>query len=147
MQKTAIPTKHKKGARVQYTEKGVTKYGVVIKGGSKRITVILDGGVNEVRGHPSLFEASTQPLPVDAIKTAMDYYKITGYKEFRAMIHKGYPFVGKVVTPTGAKIGFEYDGNGGPVNFDWRSEKVWDQFKADIEAWHEAMGSRYKGSK
>jgi hypothetical protein len=53
--------KYRKGDRVEFTEKGVKKYGVVLKGGSKKIEVIVDGAEFIVKGSPKAFRPLRRP--------------------------------------------------------------------------------------
>jgi len=70
--------KLKKGNRVEFTMKGKIEYGVVTKGGAKKIKVTLDGGEHEVSGHASLFRLSDHPLAKDLVPSPMDKYSIAG---------------------------------------------------------------------
>lgn len=120
----------KKGDRVECTIKGVLKYGVVVKGG-KVITVILDGGVYEVKGQASAFSLSDHPLLKDD-PSIMDKYSVHGYKEiaghgdsptFQAKIYKdGKPF-----------LNVSNDGWGG--NNDYGYGAGVEEFYNDAKAW------------
>lgn len=76
----ALPTSFKKGDRVEFDDNGVTKIGVVAKGGSGRIMVIYDGGSMQIRGGAQLFRHTDAPLPKDE-PSAVDGYSLRGYKE------------------------------------------------------------------
>jgi len=108
--------KRKKGDRVEWQSKGETKYGVVAKGGSRRIRVVLDGGDYAVSGPAGAFRLSDQPLPNADEPNPMSRYTITGRKDidghgdsatFVAVIR----FCGKAV------ISVMNDGWGGPNDY------------------------------
>jgi hypothetical protein len=139
--------KFKKGNRVEYTEKGETKYGVVSRGGSGTITVILDGGEYQVKGHASLFQLSSHPLATDTEASPMDQYAVTGYREFRSFDGGGF---NAFITKNKKKILEAYDaGEGGETQFMaiQKGSHVWEspeskQFHEDAKAWAIQFGDR-----
>lgn len=139
--------KLRKGDRVEYTTKGETKYGVVLKGGSGTITVVLDGGECQAQGHASSFRKSNHPLPVDTEPSPMDDYAVTGYKEFASPDGGGF---NAFVTYKGKKILSVHDaGQGGEVEYHgvgkdgayWNSPEE-KKFKEDAKAWAIQFGNR-----
>lgn len=125
----------KKGDRVEYTQKGEPKYGVVLRGGAKKIAVVLDGGQLQVSGHPDCFKLSDKPLVVDTVKTPMDKYSVVGYREIRG--HDDSQAFEAFIAKDGKKILSAFDsGHGGEVEY----QKLWggnveEQFHEDAKAW------------
>lgn len=73
---------HKKGARVEWTDRGTMHYGTVVKGGA-RVAVVEDGDLkHEVRGPATAFNPSTKALPQDD-PSSMDRYTVKNYRELR----------------------------------------------------------------
>lgn len=137
----------KKGDRVEYTEKGETKYGVVSKGGAKSISIVLDGGQYQVKGHPSLFQPSSHPLPRDTEPSPMDGYAVTSFKEFASPDGGGF---NAFITYRGKKILSAHDGGyGGEVEFHsvkkdghyWNSPEQ-TKFHEDAQAWAIQFGDK-----
>ena len=131
--------KLRKGDRVEFTDKGVTKYGVVSKGGSKKVEVTLDGAEYCVRGSAGAFRKSDYPLPVDTEPSPMDNYAVTGYKEFKSFDGGGF---NAYITYKGKKILEAFDeGNGGEVNIHgiggtpYARSPEEEKFYADAKAW------------
>ena len=131
--------KFKKGDRVEFPQKGVTKYGVVSKGGAKKITVVLDGAEFEVKGHPNAFQPSNHPLPKDLVDSPMDKYSVVGYK--KQVGHDDSECFVAYVTKNGKKILRAYDsGHGGGVEYhgvngQYRNSEDEKQYYADAKAW------------
>ena len=125
----------KKGDRVEYTQKGETKYGVVLKGGAKKITVVLDGGQLQVSGHPDCFKLSDKPLAVDTVKTPMDKYSVVGYREVRG--HDDSQAFEAFIAKDGKKILSAFDsGHGGGVEYHRvNGSEDEEQFYSDVKAW------------
>lgn len=71
--------KAKKGDRVTFSMKDGQHFGVVAKGGKGNITVILDGGKEQIKTHARYFQISDHPLPKDK-PNLMDKYSIKGLK-------------------------------------------------------------------
>jgi len=59
---------------------GIIKHGTVSKGGSRRVTVILDGGEYKVTASSICFSPSTKAFPKD-VPNSMDDYAVIRYKE------------------------------------------------------------------
>ena len=59
-------TNFQKGDRVCYRNQGDLLHGIVYKGGTKKIKVILDDG-RCISGHPVAFYYSNEPLPKSKI--------------------------------------------------------------------------------
>ena len=139
--------KLKKGDRVEFTEKGETKYGVVSRGGAGKITVIMDGGEFQVTGHAPIFRKSDKPLAVDTEPSPMDDYGMVGYKEFSSPDGGGF---NAFITYKGKKILSAHDGgHGGEVEIHsvkkgshyWNSpEQV--KFQEDAKAWALQFGDK-----
>jgi hypothetical protein len=106
---------HKKGARVEWTDRGQpTKYGTVVKGGVK-VSVIQDGDLkHEVRGPAGAFQPSTQPLPQDE-PSVMDKYTVKKYKELRG--EETRCFECEVHGPNGIVLYARNSGTGGSDSF------------------------------
>lgn len=139
--------KFRKGDRVEFAEKGVKKYGVVLKGGSKKIEVIVDGAEFIVKGSPKAFRPSDQPIPTDTEASPMDDYGVTGYKEFKTFDGGGF---NAYVTYKGKKILEAFDqGCGGEVEFHPvdKNENYWNspaqkKFHEDAKAWAIQFGDK-----
>lgn len=131
--------KFRKGDRVEFDDNGVTKYGVVSKGGAKKIEVIADGAEFIVKGHAAGFRPSNQPIPMDSEPSPMDDYGVKGYKEFKSFDGGGF---NAYITYKGKKILEAFDeGNGGEVSTHgiggtpYSRSPEEEKFYADAKAW------------
>ena len=70
----------KKGDRVEFSLEGQTTYGVVGRGGTSKVTVIVDGAERCVSGAACLFRLSDHPLPQDE-EHPLSSYSLKSYKE------------------------------------------------------------------
>jgi hypothetical protein len=128
----------RKGNRVKFEHNGVVTYGVVSKGGSKRVIVVEDGGVKQVKAPVDYFELSDHPLPKDA-PSAMDKYSLKGYKEING--HGDSRTFEATICKNGKPIlTVMNDGWGGcncyqSVSYHERTVETEDQFKADVKSW------------
>lgn len=141
--------KAKKGDRVQFEmriqdDSIRTCYGVVKKGGSKKATVILDGGGSYVEIMVTFLKLSDQPLPQDT-PNLMDKYSIKGYK------FGGVSLDGEMYTCVVCKDGVAFanaiqGGYGGPNEYhplDYTNKKMkedFEQFDKDARKWCELFG-------
>jgi len=119
-----------------------TVHGVVKKGGSETVTVILDGGKKQVKCHVSLLEISDHHLPTDP-PNLMDKYSIIKFKSaevgrtlFSCTVRKdGKPFVE-----------VEQHGHGGPNRYDpidiKKDREIYMQFLKDAKEWTEMFGDK-----
>lgn len=131
--------KAKKGQRIECTFKGETKYGVVSKGGKNKITVVLDGGVTELKGHVSLFRTSDKPLPKDK-PSVMDKWEVKKYKEIKG--HGDTPTFEAAICLNGKPvIQAMNDGWGGP-NMYYGDFEVVKQFENDASEWAKTFGCK-----
>ena len=128
--------KLKKRDRVEFEYEGKTVYGVVEKGGSKKIEVVIDGGDNMVGGSPKCFRLSDEPLPKDE-PNVMDKWSVKGRKDIEG--HGDSPTFSAKICLSGKPV--MHVGNNGwgggneyhPLKgFDY---SVFDQFIADVRAW------------
>jgi hypothetical protein len=135
----------RKGDRVEFQMKGTTKYGVVLKGGKGKNTIILDGGERQVTGPSSALLKSAHPLPADEPSVMDKYsiikYKDTGYGEETAQFGAEIVLDGKVV------LYVRNTGQGG-CNMYQRNPKnpidgIQKQFEADAEKWGKQFGYPY----
>lgn len=127
----------KKGERVKLSDKSRTVYGVVSKGGSKRVTVILDGAKQQVTGNPRCFTLSDHPLPKDK-PTVMDKYSIKGFKEVDG--HGDSRTFSATICKNGKSIlTANNSGWGGPDDFHG-DRKALDEFLTDCKEWAKEFG-------
>lgn len=111
------PTTFKKGQEVTTEWKGKTHRGIVERGGSNRITVLLSDGATELRGHVSLFKlADPRPEFKDA-PSAMDGYSVRKYKKVEGLSEETECFTAEIVTPNGEIIHASNRGHGGPNGY------------------------------
>lgn len=127
----------RKGDRVEFPMEGTTKYGVVLKGGKNRITIILDGGERQISGPASACKKSIHPLPVDE-PSVMDKWTITKYKDsgFGDETPQFYAEIalnGKVIITAGNT------GCGGCNMYSGNSAII-KQFEADAKEWGKQFG-------
>jgi len=74
-------SEYKKGDRVMFNTPDGVKVGTVVRGGSKKVSVLADGCLDmEYSGPSVLFKHATSSLPKDD-PSPMDHYSIIGYKE------------------------------------------------------------------
>ena len=110
----------KKGDRVEWLQNSgqsnKTHYGVVAKGGAKRVTVVRDGGELQVSGSPAHFKLSDKPLPNATEVNPMSAYTIKAYKEISG--HGDSPtFSAKICKNGKAIIHAGNNGWGGPNEY------------------------------
>lgn len=91
----------RKGDRVAFKHQGAVLTGTVVKGGSKKIKVIRDGGKYEVTGPPECFRKFDLPLPKDP-PSPMDKYEVISYKEING--HGDTPTFSCTITKDGIPI-------------------------------------------
>jgi len=141
--------KVKKYDRVKCIFDNDYQHGIVMKGGSKKIRVVLDGNGSladrdVVTGHVSLFKPSSKPVPVDTESTPMDDYKVIGYKEFNELsdetiaMHAIIKYKGKKI------IDVCNDGQGGENMYHpMLSDKSWNYVRkalSDADQWAQQFG-------
>ncbi|MGY3581941.1 hypothetical protein ACVIGB_001136 [Bradyrhizobium sp. USDA 4341] len=138
------PASYAKGDRVEWTDKGTTRYGVVSKGGSRKIEVIHDGGEHMASGSVSVFSLSDHPLKTDG-PDAMDRWTLVNYKAFERMSEETTCFNAKVALNGKPVIEASNDGRGG-CNMYRRlpgaPADVCDQLEADATAWRARLSGR-----
>ena len=131
----------RKGDRVEFEDKNQMFYGVVARGGKKKIRVVIDGGQREVSGHPSLFNYSDKEMPSDP-PSAMDKWSVKKYKEIEG--HGDTPTFSANICLNGKPVIFvSNNGWGGPNEYrpvDYNTEDVIDKFSTDIKSWCEQFG-------
>jgi hypothetical protein len=136
----------RKGDRVVFKQRAASgdveiKYGIVSKGGSGKIKVVMDGGQFEVSGPAHIFTPSDKPLPNADEVNPMREYSIKSYKEIEG--HGDSPtFSAKICKNGKPIIGATNDGWGGP-NMYYTLKKgehqtqspVMKQFEKDLAEW------------
>jgi len=129
----------KKGDRVSIpTKGGEIVYGVVVRGGSKKVTVTIDGNEQQASGSPACFQHSDHPLPKDK-PNSMDKWGVTSYKEIEghgdtATFHAKLTLDGKIV---GNAMN---DGWGGCNCYHFKDSEIEKQFYSDCKAWCTQFG-------
>lgn len=138
-----MPSSYAKGDRVEWKEEGKTFYGVVSKGGSGRIEVTQDGGVNILGGSVRLFQPSTHPLKTDAPDT-MDRWTVVGYKPYERMSEETTCFDAKIALDGKSVITVSNRGTGGSNMYHPLSGApagICEQLEADAKAWRARASS------
>jgi len=138
--KTAFVTKLKKGDRVTFIDPQTKapEYGVVIKGGSKNIRVIKDGGKIELSGNIRAFARTNKPLPKDK-PNSMDKWSVSGYKSFEEMSDETTCFHAVIRLNGVAVLTAENRGEGG-CNFYHGKREYQEQFVKDAKEWVKKFG-------
>jgi len=132
----------RKGDRVAFKNQGSIFSRTVVKGGSKRIHVIRDGGEYEVKGPPECFKKVDIPLPKDP-PSPMDKYQVISYNEIPG--HGDTPTFSATITKDGIPIlKASNDGWGGsncydPISSGYK-EEVW-KFKDAAKIWALQFGA------
>ena len=146
--------KFKKGDRVEWQDKDHKKYGVVEKGGSKKITIILDildGAKFRIKGNVSCFSLSDHPLAKDE-PNIMDKYSVINLKS-AGMNTDGEMWTATVILNGRTPIAnVSQGGFGGPCEYFHisgikdgdikESYKKIEQFKADAKEWAQLFSDR-----
>lgn len=131
------PVKFKKWDRIETDYKGKTVYGVVAKGGSKKIEMVLDGGKKALAGAPVFFRHSDKPLPKDP-PNLMDKWGIRKYKEIEG--HGDSPTFSAEITLNGQPVIHASNNGWGGPNFyerlNLKDKGVVEAFKKDAEEWY-----------
>ena len=131
----------RKGTRVEYIDRGNYAYGVVLKGGKGKITVICDGGKTQVTGLAAFFRKSNHPLPVDE-PSIMDKYSIVKYK------NSGFgdetPQFNAEIALNGKVVMWASNNGQGGCNMYRGDRIVREQFSADATEWGKQFGYPYK---
>ena len=129
----------RKGTRVEFSMKdGTVHYGVVAKGGSKKATVVLDGGEQQVTGSIRSFRLSDKPLPKD-VDSPMERWGLKSYKGIEG--HGDSPTFHAKVTLNGKVVGTaENNGWGGPNLYRFTKRELEAEFYADLKKWATQYG-------
>jgi len=136
----------RKGDRVEFDTKNGKKYGTVLRGGSKKVTVIADGELDKTYSGPAggAIRPSTQPLPKDELNP-MDRYSLRKYKEIDGH-GDSRTFSAEILKNGRPIIHVSNNGWGGcneyyPIN--GADRRVLDIHLADAQAWAKQFG--YEG--
>ena len=131
----------RKGQRVEFVYEGKRNFGVVSKGGSKKVTVVIDGAKEQISSTPHAFRLSDVPLPIDS-PNVMDKWSVKKYEEIEghgdsSTFHAHICLNGKVV------IEAMNDGWGGsnvyqPLNN--HKYDIVDKFRNDAKEWAKSFG-------
>lgn len=125
-----------KGDRVEFTYKGKVLYGIVTRGGSKNVTVTLDGGEESIKGGVAHFTVSNHPIPTDE-PNMMDKWSIESYKEIEG--HGDSPtFSAKICLHGNPVMSARNSGWGGPNEYHTLQgvdRAVEQKFYEDVRAW------------
>lgn len=107
--------KRTKGERVEFSRgKGKPiEYGVIEKGGSGRVKVILDGGENFVTAPAHCFKVSDHPIAKDT-PSNMDHWGIVGYKIAKFASHETDCFEATITYKGNRCLHISNEGMGGP---------------------------------
>ena len=133
----------RKGDRVMFFHEDENpKYGVVLKGGKNKNTVILDGGKEQISGGAGCFELSNHPLPVDA-PSVMDKYSIASYKN-SGFGEEMPQFNAEIMLNGSVIMTARNSGQGGCNMYTAINHEVSDQFEADAEEWGKQFGYPFK---
>jgi len=131
----------KKGDRVECDYKGETVYGIVSRGGDKSVSIVLDGGEEQLKGGAGLFRYSDKSLPTDA-PNLMDKWSIKKYQEIEG--HGDSPTFSATICLNGKPvIRAGNNGWGGPNEYHTLNgvdREVEKQFYADVKSWMALFG-------
>lgn len=98
-------------------KKGVTHVGTVTALRSDRLTLSLDGGIERISGHVSLFEPAPALAPMSSGNPEMDRYAVTGYKEYPKMSEETTAYTATITLDGVVVCGAKNDGQGGCDHF------------------------------
>ncbi len=132
----------RKGDRVEFIYEGNYAYGVVLKGGKGKITVIFDGGEKQIQARANGFRKSTRPLLVDE-PSVMDKYSIASYKD-SGFGEETPQFNAEIMLNGSVIMTARNSGQGGCNMYTAINREVSDQFEADAKEWGEQFGYPYK---
>ena len=133
----------KKGDRVEYMYEGERKFGIVEKGGIKKLRVVNDGGETTAEGPCGFFNRSSQPMPADE-PSVMDKWGVVEFKFYhdRAETVCFHTTITKNSVPV---LEASNDGNGGCNDYHpVKVEKFRDELEAffsDAKEWAKQFGS------
>jgi len=141
---TGAVTSLKKWDRVCCELDGETLHGVISKGGSNKVEMVIDGGKEAVKGHVSSFSTSDKELPKDPPDNVMNKYGVIGYKELSG--HGDSRTFEADITLNGKKvIRVMNDGHGGCNEYHTisphGSREILSQFREDAKTWWEEYSS------
>lgn len=105
-----------KGDRVTWIRGGQRKFGVVQQGGTKKASVIEDGGELLIKGPITAFEKTDHPLPNAGEVNPMEEYSIKAYKEIQGH-GDSRTFEAKIYKNGKAVLHVSNNGWGGPNNY------------------------------
>lgn len=137
-----LPVRLAKGDRAKTDHRGETLHGIVRSATATGITMVLDGGASEIKGHPSLFSASERPLPRDE-PSAMDRWGVVSHKVSRALSEETVAFSATVTLDGKPVLHASNRGNGGCNSYHplpGAPAGVARQLDADALAWAEHFG-------
>jgi hypothetical protein len=127
----------KKGTRVEFVYKGQMLLGVVEKGGSKKATVILDGGEKCLTGPASAFHPTAAPMPKDP-PSPMDRYSVIDFKGHEDMSDETLCFSARICLNRIPIMHVSNQGCGGPHMYQLLikgSAKDMENFFKHAKAW------------
>ena len=131
----------KKGDRVECDYKGGIVYGIVHRGGKKSVTMVIDGGKEQLKGGAGLFRLSDEPLPTDE-PNLMDKWSIKSYQSIEG--HGDSPtFDAKICLHGKPVMRSSNNGWGGPNEYHTLKgvdRSIEQQFYADVRAWMALFG-------
>lgn len=133
----------KKNDRVESKDKdGKMLYGTVIKGGNKKIEVMLDNKEGIITGMPFLFNKTKKELPKDT-PTIMDNYSIKNWHEIEG--HGDSRTFDADIYHQGKKvIRVSNDGWGGENFYTEYENGSINKLRKDIQTWKEQLGFKFK---
>lgn len=120
-----------------------SRRGIVVRGGSKTITVQLDDGRVEIKGHASLFQTAPRRAAFKDAPSAMDGYSVRKYKVNRSMSDETECFSADIISPTGAVINVYNRGRGGPDNHTSKTMVAVNKLYEDAKSWSKKNGGCY----